>query len=972
MNFQARSTPTETHPLHKIQIEVRDWNKISLGGPERTISKTITHDINIDGTMRDYSLCFHVREEIASDGNNYDSDHIEIKFRVGYQLDTIYFDNISFLEDGIAVVEGDTISPGVFDVSRPKAVDYGCTTPEKMTDYKQFLTDTESDYYATVRDHVLNTLGANIPLSGSQTTWASLFSSQIMSDDSLTDFADVHTYFGSVKADPNENDVPDRRASTMAWSMDNKSVLEDLDNSFLKRFTLGRLLNKPFMITEYNHAGQNQFRQESVPMIAAFAAHQDIDGIVYFRYSEVTQDRDGNGDIQPPIVDVDCPLAQPFSSVDEWCEPNFSATTILGTLSLVGSPRLEAQSYLGAHIFRRGDVAASTTTAQIALSDEAVKATMGEYGAGGGSIGVVQDERYVADADGNLLNIRTALKYRLGACHAAVPGCPTISSNFIDIGSTELDYTSDTGEVEWHEAGSLEGMYMSTNTDHTKLTSGIFESIGSKDFDGIVITDQPSSGASYERFSTVALTSADQSPILTAETVLLSSIGRAVNGNGAGAPLQVVAVPDGIYEVDGNVYLCDADVYPCTRAWNDPAGNTGVFLEQTLYDISYAGAASILTVTTIDGFGAKTATTIPVSTNAAATGYQFTIGNNPVSPWYQIDGLMPDATALLAERTVDTDDDGMADAARLVSTDDSLSIDLPPTLASGWYFLELRARSVDFDLAPSLTVYLDGAGTQMVGASTIGSTIGDTWKGSLPSHTPIFLSRDVSNSIRLVYQSGGGLNPVDVDQIVLVPAYTQPGIDSDADGIMNGISDGASRFVGLDNCPVMSNVDQADIDADGVGDVCDSDRDGDGLSDALEIALGLNIENPDTDGDGLSDGTELAFDGDGLSYDPTTDLNPFAADTDGDGIGDALEVALGSNPLLISSTPATGDINDDGSVGGADILLVIKFILGLTTPTPEQAARADVAPIIGGVSVPDQNIGIGDALIIQRIVFGAI
>ncbi|TCO82168.1 fibronectin type III domain protein [Chthoniobacter flavus] len=78
------------------------------------------------------------------------------------------------------------------------------------------------------------------------------------------------------------------------------------------------------------------------------------------------------------------------------------------------------------------------------------------------------------------------------------------------------------------------------------------------------------------------------------------------------------------------------------------------------------------------------------------------------------------------------------------------------------------------------------------------------------------------------------------------------------------------------------------------------DADGDGLTNAQELALGTDPLNWDTNGDGLSDLTDILLgydpknmdlDGDGLTnaQELAMGINPFVADTDGDGVPDGLD-----------------------------------------------------------------------------------
>ncbi|OIO63277.1 hypothetical protein COT48_05220 [Candidatus Woesearchaeota archaeon CG08_land_8_20_14_0_20_47_9] len=102
-----------------------------------------------------------------------------------------------------------------------------------------------------------------------------------------------------------------------------------------------------------------------------------------------------------------------------------------------------------------------------------------------------------------------------------------------------------------------------------------------------------------------------------------------------------------------------------------------------------------------------------------------------------------------------------------------------------------------------------------------------------------------------------------------------------------------------DNCPGISNPEQADLDSDGRGDACDDDADGDGMDDVWEtehgLDPGLNDSHDDKDGDGLTNIEE---------FDLGTD--PGIKDTDGDGYNDRREVDAGTDPLDPEDKPSSG------------------------------------------------------------------
>jgi len=111
--------------------------------------------------------------------------------------------------------------------------------------------------------------------------------------------------------------------------------------------------------------------------------------------------------------------------------------------------------------------------------------------------------------------------------------------------------------------------------------------------------------------------------------------------------------------------------------------------------------------------------------------------------------------------------------------------------------------------------------------------------------------------------------------------------DTDKDGILDG----------SDNCPYSANADQADLDKDGTGDVCDTDLDGDGVLNSTDNCLRIeNADQADLDEDGIGDTCDVDIDGDGI-LNPADNcpriMNADQTDLNKDGIGDTCQDLTG-------------------------------------------------------------------------------
>lgn len=116
---------------------------------------------------------------------------------------------------------------------------------------------------------------------------------------------------------------------------------------------------------------------------------------------------------------------------------------------------------------------------------------------------------------------------------------------------------------------------------------------------------------------------------------------------------------------------------------------------------------------------------------------------------------------------------------------------------------------------------------------------------------------------------------------------------------MTGFEPGVVRLVARYALDGMVRVRVCEIQVTGRP---DRDHDGDGLSDADEVAFGTHANDPDTDDDGFGDHCEWNWDSDGANANsPNFDVAPWNADGDHDGLPDMFEDCNGLDPTHFDS-----------------------------------------------------------------------
>jgi hypothetical protein len=241
---------------------------------------------------------------------------------------TFWFDDVSLRTTD---VDGAVVRDAAGRIPAFTKNDYARRTKIAQEDWLRFLWSREEAYWPGMYRFLREELGVRGLIIGTQLGWSPFPIQQQM------DVIDSHAYWQHPH-------FPGRDWDLANWTVQNTPMAGAPDGGTLARLALQRVVGKPYVCTEYNHSAPNQYDAETFPLVLAYAALQDWDGVFAFAYSHRGDDWERGF----------------FSSFFDIDRHPVKLATLPGAVAL----------------FRRGDVAAAKTDATVRVSEEQVFAQL--------------------------------------------------------------------------------------------------------------------------------------------------------------------------------------------------------------------------------------------------------------------------------------------------------------------------------------------------------------------------------------------------------------------------------------------------------------------------------------------------------------------------------------------------------------------------------------------------------------------
>lgn len=343
---------------------------------------------------------------------------------------------------------------------------FGQAPADRFHAEAEFYLETERTFYLSLAKYLREALGVQALLVGNSDHGHHRTGYPQLAGTSLLDVVDGHVYWQhpNYKTDA-------ETGKQMGFTIGNTPMVDAPLSSTVVELSRSAFVGKPYTVSEVNHPFPNEYACEGIPILAAYAAFQDWDGIFWYSLAH-----------------------QEVTSLE---------SKVAGHFDLAMDPVKMSQLPAGALLFLRGDVHPAATIIARTYTREQVRE----------SIRLPAKERPYFT-----VGFPPSLPLQHGSRIASLEGPVTGSFTPEDA----LPLRSDTGELTWHYGVKGTGL-VAVDTDRTQALIGF---VGTNR-----MRLKNLSVAAQTPFCAITLSALDDRPVAQSGKLLLTATARLANSN---------------------------------------------------------------------------------------------------------------------------------------------------------------------------------------------------------------------------------------------------------------------------------------------------------------------------------------------------------------------------------------------------------------------------------------------------------
>lgn len=291
-------------------------------------------------------------------------------------------------------------------IPRLRPAQFAKASQERFHAEATFYMDVERNFFTIMSSYLRKELGVKSLLIGNSDHGHGRSGYAILAGTALLDVIDGHVYWQHPRY------LTEKSGQRAGFDIPNTPMVDDPLHSTVVQLSRSAVAGKPYTVSEVNHPFPNEYACEGLPILAAYAALQDWDGVFWYTL--------GHKDI----------LAL--------------ENTIAGHFDFAKDPVKMTQLAAGALMFLRPDVRAAERTLARAYTPEQVRESLR-----------LPNSEWPYFTPGFQLSL--PLRYAVRISSFTSPATGPIEE------AVAQPYSSDTGELTWNVAGKTPAWSLSTH-----------------------------------------------------------------------------------------------------------------------------------------------------------------------------------------------------------------------------------------------------------------------------------------------------------------------------------------------------------------------------------------------------------------------------------------------------------------------------------------------------------------------------